>query len=233
MPASWSSHVAPISSKKTSGPAGAPRSARAVGRPIVFAIEALRFFKSEATFRACLEKRHDSAGELWVGFYNKQSARGGLTYRQALDQALCFGWIDGVRKRLDEHSYTIRFTPRQPKSHWSRVNTDRVAALRAAGLMAPSGLKSFASRDPVMPPKYSYERAASVFDAAEERAFRTNPRAWAFFESQAPWYQRVARSFVVSAKREETRRRRLALLIDDSAHGRRLGAVSYERKARR
>ncbi|HVL70038.1 MAG TPA: YdeI/OmpD-associated family protein [Vicinamibacterales bacterium] len=187
-----------------------------------------RFFRAAAELRRWLERHHDREPELWVGFYRKDSGRGGLTYSEALDEALCFGWIDGVRKRFDEESYVQRFTPRQAKSYWSAVNTKRVEELKKAGRMHPAGLAAFERRDKGAPARYSFERAAAALGAEHERRFRTDAKAWAYFEAQAPWYRRVAVHWVTSAKRPETRERRLETLIRDSAAGRRISLVRKE-----
>ena len=184
-----------------------------------------RFFKTQAHLRRWLEANHASATELWIGIYKKASGKSGLTYREALDEALCFGWIDGVRKRHDEDSFVQRFSPRTAKSYWSAVNTARAVELEAAGRMHPAGRAAFARRD-APGGRYSFERQAATLEPAAEKQFRANRRAWAFFEGQAPWYRRVAIHWVTSAKREETRQRRLETLIRDSAAGRRIGPVA-------
>ena len=184
-----------------------------------------RFFRSQAAFRRWLEKNHASSRELWVGMHKVSSGKGGLTYPEALEEALCFGWIDGVRRRYDEHSFVQRFTPRQPKSYWSAVNTRRAQELTAAGRMHASGLAAFARRDKASG-RYSFERRTAAFDPAAEKRFRANRPAWRFFTSQAPWYQRVAIHYVTSAKRDDTRARRLERLIQDSAAARRIGLVT-------
>ena len=184
------------------------------------------FFRSAARFRAWLTKNHDKAAELWIGFYKKDSGLGGITYREALDQALCFGWIDGVRKSIDDVSYTMRFTPRRAGSVWSLVNIKRARELEKQGLMRPAGLASFRTRDEKKARSYSHERKDVQLDADLERRFRANNRAWAFFQAQPAGYRRVATWWVVSAKREDTRLRRFAVLIDDSANGRRLDMLT-------
>ena len=181
-----------------------------------------RFFRSPAEFRRWLEKNHGRERELWVGFHKKQSGRPSLTWPESVDEALCFGWIDGVRKRVDEVSYTIRFTPRQSASFWSAVNTRRVAELMKAGRMRPAGLAAFERRDPGRTLRYSYERAAARLAPAEERLMKASPAAWAFFRAQAPSYQAMATWWVVSARKDETRRRRLEGLIAACARGKRL-----------
>ena len=189
-----------------------------------------RFFTSPAHLRRWLEKHHAAQTELWVGFYKVGSGKGGITYKQALDEALCFGWIDGVRKSLDADSYVQRFTPRTPRSNWSAVNIARVGELQAEGRMHAAGLAAFARRDPAAPGRYSFEREAAVFDRASEQRFRANNKAWEYFSSQATWYRRVATHWVTSAKREETRARRLERLIADSAKGRRFDSMLEKKK---
>jgi uncharacterized protein YdeI (YjbR/CyaY-like superfamily) len=183
------------------------------------------FFRSPAEFRRWLERHHAEAPELWVGFHKKGSGRPSITWPESVDEALCFGWIDGVRYRIDDTSYRIRFTPRKPRSVWSLVNVKRVAELKKLGRMAAAGLAAFAKADPKRSGIYSYERQNAKLDAASEKRFRANKSAWAFFKAQAPSYQRLTTYWVVSAKREETRRRRLVALIAGSAAGRRLGLL--------
>jgi uncharacterized protein YdeI (YjbR/CyaY-like superfamily) len=183
------------------------------------------FFRTRPAFRRWLEKNHVRRDELWIGFYKKVSGKGGLTYREALDEALCFGWIDGVRKRLDEEAFVQRFTPRRPRSYWSAVNIHRAGELQKAGMMAPSGIAAYERRTRDMPRRYSFERLPAALAPEFEATFRRNAKAWAYFEGEAPWYKRVALHWVTSAKREETRQRRLNMLIADCAAGRRIGAV--------
>ena len=181
-----------------------------------------RFFPSAEAFRRWLAANHDRVRELWVGFHKKESGRPSATYPEALDEALCFGWIDGVRKTVDATSYTIRFTPRKPDSFWSVVNTRRVAELKQAGRMEAAGVAAFARRDRTRTKQYSYERGAAKLTPAEQRRFRAEPKAWAFFRAQPPGYQRVATWYVASAKKDETRRRRLDALVASCAGGERL-----------
>ena len=171
------------------------------------------FFKDASSFRQWLTTHHDSATELLMGFYKKASGKPSITYQEALDEALCFGWIDGVRKRVDEASYTIRFTPRRPKSAWSRVNIARVDTLSKAGLMQPPGVDAFERRDETKYDSY-YDARNREFDEASERAIRADRRAWAFLQAQSAWFRGGAAFWVMSAKREETRARRLASLIE-------------------
>ncbi len=188
------------------------------------------FFPSHAELRAWFEANHESGPELLLGFHKVGSGRPSVTYQEALDQALCFGWIDGVRRNIDGDSYLIRFTPRKRKGNWSLVNIKRVGELIVQGLMQPGGLRAFEGRDAAQAAAYSYERETAEFDAASERAFRSKKRAWAFFQSQPPGYRRVATWYVVSPKREETRAKRLAILIDCSARGERLPMLTSPTK---
>jgi uncharacterized protein YdeI (YjbR/CyaY-like superfamily) len=188
------------------------------------------FFKSAEEFRRWLDKNHDKQQELLLGFYKKASGRGGITHREALDEALACGWIDGVVKSLDDASYTIRFSPRKAKSIWSLVNIKRVGELTKLGRMRPSGLKAFEARDLKRAKLYSYERKASKLGPELEKKFRANKKAWEFFQAQPPGYQSVISWYVISAKQEETRLRRLERLIKDSENGRRVGILERKKK---
>ncbi len=182
-----------------------------------------RFFPTPKHFRSWLAKHHDRADCLWVGYYRKDSARRSITWPESVDEALCFGWIDGIRKKVDDISYKVRFTPRRPKSIWSAVNIGRVAALTAEGRMQPPGIAAFARREEQNSARYSFEnRATAKLSAADQRAFRRDPLAMKFFESQPPGYQRLAAWWVISAKRTETRRARLKRLITASRARRRI-----------
>ena len=180
------------------------------------------FFKSGAAFRAWLDKHGATERELWVGFYKKASGKGGLTYAEAVDAALCFGWIDGVKYRVDESSYMHRFSPRTAGSYWSAVNTKRMTQLVEDGLAAAQGLAAFERRDRKITQKYSFERKNAAFDAPTLRTFKANRPAWAFFTAQPPGYQKLMTFWVMSARQEETRLRRLATLADRSANGERI-----------
>jgi uncharacterized protein YdeI (YjbR/CyaY-like superfamily) len=185
-----------------------------------------RFFPTPADFRRWLEQHHGSERELWVGFHKKDSGRPSITWPESVDEALCFGWIDGIRKSLNEESYVIRFTPRKSSSTWSAVNIRRVAELGRDGRMQPAGLSAFEARDPKKSGIYSFEQRKAVTLGKEgERRFRANRKAWSFFEAQPPGYRKTAIWWVVSAKREETRARRLETLIADSAAGRKIGPL--------
>jgi len=163
------------------------------------------FFKTPADFREWLVKNHGTVQELWVGFYKKDSGKPSITWPESVDEALCFGWIDGVRKSVDETSYKIRFTPRKPVSVWSTVNIKRAQELIAEERMQPSGLRAFENRREDLERRYSYEQQGSKLAEEYERKLRSNAKAWSFFQTQAPWYQRTASWWVMSAKKEETR----------------------------
>lgn len=179
------------------------------------------FFAEPSEFRAWLEGNHDKAQELLVGFYKKGSGKPSITWQESVDQALCFGWIDSVRRSIDDVSYTIRFTPRKARSTWSSINIKRAQELTGMGLMHPAGLKAFAARVEDRSEIYAYEqRNAAELGEVYEQQFRADKRAWDFFQEQAAWYRRNAIWWVISAKKEETRLKRLAKLIEDSEQGR-------------
>jgi len=181
------------------------------------------FFATAAEFRSWLEHHHDNTEELWVGFYKIGSGKPSMTWPQAVDESLGFGWIDGQRQGIDSMRYAIRFTPRKPGSIWSSVNVKRVKELSAEGLMKPAGLEAFKARRAGKSGIYSYEQRTAVeLDAAQERLFRANKRAWEFFQRQPPSYRKAAIWWVVSAKRDETKRKRLCDLIEDSERNRTL-----------
>jgi uncharacterized protein YdeI (YjbR/CyaY-like superfamily) len=184
-----------------------------------------KFFRTPDAFRQWLEKHHATERELLVGFYRKSTGRQSITWKEAVDQALCFGWIDGVRRSIDADSYYNRFTPRKRKSNWSRINIARVDELIAEGLMRPSGLAAFEARDAEADAKYSFERENVQLDGEYVKRLRANEAAAGFFYAQSPSYRKLATWWVISAKREETRLRRLQQLIDDSAAGRRIGPM--------
>jgi uncharacterized protein YdeI (YjbR/CyaY-like superfamily) len=188
------------------------------------------YFPSAAEFRSWLIQNHDHHTELFVGFHKKDSGKPSIPYPEAVDQALCFGWIDGVRKSIDATRYMVRFTPRNAKSYWSRVNTKRAGELAELGLMQPAGRKVFAARDQAFTVRYSFERENAELSPACSKQFKRNRKAWAFFQSQAPSYRRVATWWVVSAKQEATRLRRLQTLINDSARHKRLGQFNPAKK---
>lgn len=189
------------------------------------------FFRSAASFRAWLASHHATEQELLVGFHKVATGPRTMTYKEALDEALSFGWIDGIRRRLDDERYTIRFTPRKPTSIWSAVNIKRVKVLKAEGRMMPAGLAAFAKRDEKRSANYSYERGHAELDAEALENFSRNPGALAFYQQQAPWYRRTTAHWVSSAKRPETRARRLRTLIDYSARGERIPMLTPPKKS--
>jgi uncharacterized protein YdeI (YjbR/CyaY-like superfamily) len=178
------------------------------------------FFAAPSEFRSWLEENHERAGELLVGFHKKATGKPTMTWPESVDEALCFGWIDGVRRSLGPNAYTIRFTPRKPRSTWSAVNIARARELIAEGRMRPAGLRVFEARSDERSAIYAYEQRQDAKLAPEdERELRADERAWEFFRAQPPSYRKTAIWWVVSAKRDETRRRRLRTLIEDSANG--------------
>jgi uncharacterized protein YdeI (YjbR/CyaY-like superfamily) len=185
------------------------------------------FFETAARFRRWLEKNHASAPALLLGFHRKRPGRTTLTYPEALDEALCFGWIDGVRRSLGDGRWTVRFSPRRPKSIWSLVNIRRVERLKKEGRIAAPGLKAFDGRDRAQSGLYSFEqRKAVTFDTDATRVFKSDAAAWAFWTAQPPGYRRTATFWVMSAKRPETQKRRLKQLVGDSAAGRRIALLA-------
>jgi uncharacterized protein YdeI (YjbR/CyaY-like superfamily) len=181
------------------------------------------FFATPEKFRTWLRKNHAKESELWVGFHKKDSGRPSMTWPQSVDEALCVGWIDGLRKKVDESSYMIRFTPRKKTSTWSEVNIGRIAELTRAQRMLPAGMAAFENRIEAKSGIYAYEqRKTAALDPAAERQFRANAKAWKNFQAQPPWYRTTATWLVVSAKRPETRQKRLEILIADSEAQRRI-----------
>jgi uncharacterized protein YdeI (YjbR/CyaY-like superfamily) len=191
-----------------------------------------RFFATPGDFRAWLEAHHDAETELLVGFHKKGSGRESITWPESVDEALCFGWIDGMRRSLSGTAYVIRFTPRKTTSTWSAVNVARVTELTKAGRMRPAGLRAFAARRADRTGVYSFERnKAAKLPEEQEKRLRANRRASAFFDAQPPWYRRTAIHWVISAKRPETREWRLSRLIADSAAGRRIKPLVRNERA--
>ena len=185
-----------------------------------------RFFATPAAFRAWLEKNHATNTELLVGFHKRATGKPCMTWPESVDEALCFGWIDAIRRRIDDNSYSIRFVPRKPTSIWSAINVRKVEALRAAGKMTPAGERAFAHRTEAKTGVYSFERnEAAVLPPAFARRFRAEKEAYAYFTAQPPWYQRTSIHWVISAKKEETRERRLATVIAESAASRWIPAL--------
>jgi uncharacterized protein YdeI (YjbR/CyaY-like superfamily) len=186
------------------------------------------FFPTEAEFRRWLAANHETAPELLVGFWKKGSGKASIDWPQARDQALCFGWIDGVRRSLGEDAYTIRFTPRRKGSIWSRINVDRFEALKAEGQITPAGERAFEQRQKIG--VYAYEKPLTSLTPEEEAAFRKNKPAWTDWEKRPPSYRRSALHWITSAKRPDTRAKRLGELIAVSAEGRRLPQYDWQKK---
>ena len=182
------------------------------------------FFATPAEFRQWLENNYETEKELIVGFYKVGSGKPSITWPQSVDEALCFGWIDGIRKSIDETSYQIRFTPRKTKSIWSAVNIKRIGELTERGLVESAGLKVFQERDLKKAGLYTHERADWHFDAAHEAELKANEKAWQFFQKQAPSYRKSVINWVSSAKQEATRQKRLATLIGNSENGQKVPA---------
>lgn len=194
----------------------------------------IRFFATPQAFRAWLQRHHTSQGSVQVGFRKRHTGEPSITWPEAVDEALCFGWIDGVRHRIDAESYTIRFTPRRPGGIWSAVNLRRMRALIRAKRVRPHGLKVYEQRDRKKTRLYAYEQEKTArLTPRYARQLRANRRAWAWFQTQPPWYQRTCTHWVQRAKQEATRLRRLAILINCSAAGRPIGPLDRTKYARR
>lgn len=192
-----------------------------------------RFFKTPANFRNWLTAHHDTATQLVVGFHKVGSGKPSITWPESVDEALCYGWIDGIRRSLNQSSYTIRFTPRRPKSTWSAVNVRRAEALIRGRRMRAAGLKAFRARDPVKSGPYSFENRQGELAPQYLDLLKANRKAWAFFQAQAPWYRRTASWWVMSAKRVDTRKRRLRKLIEDSAQARTIPPLTRKPRAKK
>lgn len=180
------------------------------------------FFPTQEKFRAWLEKHHQNETELLVGFYKVNSKKPSMSWSESVDQALCFGWIDGVRRSVDEESYSIRFTPRKKSSIWSAINIKKIEDLTQAGLMTPSGKKAFDLRSEERSAIYSHEKEPAVLDPDFEKQFKANPLAWEYFNNQAPSYKKVMLHWIMSAKQEKTRISRLEKTIHISAEQKRM-----------
>ena len=181
-----------------------------------------RFFKTPAAFRKWLSANHAKSKELWVGFYKKSSGKPSITWPESVDEALCFGWIDGLRKKVDEESYTIRFTPRKPSSTWSAVNIRNVGRLLKENRMQPAGLKAYQARKENRSGIYSYEQRSPELIEPYAGKLKRNKAAWKFFQAQPPGYRKTMNWWIVSAKQEDTRLKRLDKLIEESEQGRRM-----------
>ena len=188
-----------------------------------------KFFTTQEKFREWLEKNHASADELVVGFHKKSSGKKSITYGEALDEALCFGWIDGVKRSLDETSYTQRFTPRRARSIWSLVNVKHVERLKKEGRMHAAGLAAYAQRDPKRTGIYAFENAPRELSAEYEKELRKVKGAWEYFQTYPPYLKKTVSFWVMSAKKEETRTARLKRLIDSCAKGERIGVLPSQK----
>ena len=184
-----------------------------------------KFFTTQEKFREWLEKNHASANELVVGFHKKNSGKKSITYGEALEEALCFGWIDGVKRSLDETSYTQRFTPRRARSIWSLVNVKHVERLKKEGRMHAAGLAAYAQRDPKRTGIYAFENAPRELSAEYEKELRQVKGAWEYFQTYPPYLKKTVSFWVMSAKKEETRSARLQRLIESCAKGERIGVL--------
>jgi uncharacterized protein YdeI (YjbR/CyaY-like superfamily) len=181
-----------------------------------------QFFQTSADFRIWLKRNHATATQLWVGFYKKDSGKPSITWPESVDQALCFGWIDGIRKRVDKSSYQIRFTPRRRGSIWSAINIKRATELVRQKQMRPAGIKAFAARIENKSGIYSYEQRSAELNEPYARQLKKNKAAWNFFRTQPQSYRKMIGWWIISAKKQETRMARLAKLISESAKGKRL-----------
>lgn len=175
-----------------------------------------RFFKNHIAFRKWLDKNHNKKTELIVGFYKVKSGKLNMTWSQSVDEALCYGWIDGIRRSIDEESYSIRFTPRRPNSIWSAVNINKVEELTKNGLMRPAGLAIYKLKNESKSHNYTYENVHVKLSEEFLKIFKSNKKAWIFFQTMSPTYRKLATRWIMSAKREETRIKRLNTLITDS-----------------
>ena len=182
------------------------------------------YFENGKAFRKWLAANHNKAEEIVVGYYKVATGKPSMTWSESVDEALCYGWIDGIRRSVDEERYTIRFTPRRPKSKWSKVNVEKVETLEKQGRMRKPGLAAYALRTAEASGVYSYENKLDL-DAAMKRRFRKNKVAWKNFEAMPPGYQKTAKGWVMSAKREATRERRLATLMECSEAGERIPSL--------
>ncbi len=177
------------------------------------------FFPTSADFREWLTENHSQCTEQWIGYYKKRSGKASMTWPESVDEALCYGWIDGLRKSIDAKSYKIRFTPRKPDSHWSAVNIKRVEELKKMGLMQNSGMEAFKRRSVEKLARASYEQKTVSLSIKFETQIKNNSKAWKYWQSKAPGYQKQVAWWVMSAKRDETRINRLNTLIDCSERG--------------
>lgn len=192
--------------------------------------EKILFFLTQSHLRKWLEKSHNKFDELWVGYYKKGTGKTSITWQESVDEALCFGWIDGIRKSIDKESYKIRFTPRRKGSIWSAVNTKRIQELIKLGLVKPAGLEVFNQRDKKKTNRYSFEQKEAKFPKDFEKKFKANKKAWKYFQTLPPSVKRVSTWWVISAKREETNLNRLDILIQCSVEGRKIPGLIIGKK---
>jgi len=188
------------------------------------------FFSNQNEFRDWLRKNHKSESELWVGYYKKATGLPSMTWSESVDQALCYGWIDGLRKSIDDKSYRIRFTPRKPKSNWSAVNIEKVAELKRKGLMRKAGIAEFEKRVKKKSGVYTYEQASIQFDKIYSAQLKKNKEAWNYFQNSPLGYRKQVVRWIMTAKRDNTRQRRLELLIIHSAVGEKLPQYEWKKK---
>jgi uncharacterized protein YdeI (YjbR/CyaY-like superfamily) len=188
------------------------------------------FFKSLSELHKWFQKNHSKTSEVWIGFYKVSSGKKGISYKEAVDEALCFGWIDGIRKGLDEESYVNRFTPRKKSSIWSNVNIKRINELIEDGRVQPAGLAAFKERTKERSGLYSFEQNSHKLAPAFEKKFKANKKAWTYFTSRAPWYQRTSIHWVMNAKQEATRLKRLETLITDSENEKTIALLTRKPK---
>ena len=180
------------------------------------------FFATPAAFRAWLKKHHKTADELWVGYYRKDCGKPSITWQESVDEALCFGWIDGIRKKVSADAYTNRFTPRRPGSNWSAINIAKVEELTKQKRMQPAGLAAYGKRSEQKSRVYTYEQVSLVLEKNLQKRFRANKRAWTFFENQPPYYRKLMTGWLNGAKQEATRLRRLEKLMAACESGKRI-----------
>ena len=188
------------------------------------------FFSSQSHLRKWFEKNHNKADELWVGYYKKGAGKPSITWQESVDEALCFGWIDSIRKSIDDESYTNRFTPRREGSTWSAVNTKRIKELIKLGLVKPSGLEVFKQRDEKKTNRYSFEQKKAKFPSEFEKKFKINKKAWKYFQTLPPSAKRLSTWWVIGAKREETKLKRLEVLIQCSEEKRKIPPLIVSKK---
>ncbi len=188
------------------------------------------FFKTQSDLRKWFDAHFDKVSELYVGYYKVHTGKPSVTWSESVDEAICFGWIDGIRKSIDEESYCIRFTPRRKKSIWSAVNLQKVEKLKSAGLMKSAGIEIFEQREKKNTNVYSFEKKTIVLKKEFEKKLKLNKKAWKYFQEQQPSYQQPVINWVMSAKQEETRKRRLENLITDCEAGRKIKPMSYGKK---